>query len=107
MIGVLVVIAIVLLFVLRGRHKRVAARTDGLLISREDRTASFARGPRRLRQRGHLALPIVPYVLAPGPMHASASDPLNSRQAHIVLVLFLVWLVGSVAAYWLAWRRDK
>lgn len=54
MIAVLVLVAIVVLLWLRGRVKRRGARSDGMMISREDRTASFARGPRRGRQRGLL-----------------------------------------------------
>lgn len=49
-----VLAGLVVLLLLRGRHKRTAAQNDALIVSREDRTALNARGPRRLRQRGLL-----------------------------------------------------
>ncbi|HVX68354.1 MAG TPA: hypothetical protein VHA79_01530 [Mycobacteriales bacterium] len=55
MIAPILAVAVVMtLLSLRARRKRRLARTDALLVSREDRTASFARGPRRFRQKGLL-----------------------------------------------------
>jgi len=104
---VLVLAGIVGLFVMRGRHKRQTAKTDGLLISREDRTASFARGPRRFRQRGTLALPIVPYVMAPGPFRETAGDPLSRPAGHLVLLVIGGYLVVGLVVIAIRSRQDR
>lgn len=54
MIVLIGLVVVVVVFALRARRKRMTQRTDLLLVSREDRTASFARGPRRFRQKGLL-----------------------------------------------------
>ena len=54
MIALGVVAGLVLLMVVRSRHKRVSSRQDMTLAFREDRTAHFARRPRRFGQRGML-----------------------------------------------------
>lgn len=54
MIGLGVLLVIVLLLVLRRRLRRRASVTDGLLVSRDDRTAFSARRPGRARQRSLL-----------------------------------------------------
>lgn len=54
MIVALVVAVVVFLLVLRSRMKGKAETAKDLLVSREDRTANFARRPGRLRQKGWL-----------------------------------------------------
>ena len=53
MTAAVVLVALVVVLALR-RRRRVAKHADALIVSREDRTASFVRRPGRLKQRGLL-----------------------------------------------------
>jgi hypothetical protein len=53
-IALLVIPVALVLIVVFGRRRSTSQQADALLVSREDRTASFARSPGRLRSRGGL-----------------------------------------------------
>jgi hypothetical protein len=92
MMGVLAVVVGVLVvrFVLR-RRRRMVARADSVMVSREDRSVSFARYPGRLRGGG-LAL-----ILAPGTPAVDMSVP-------PVVGYGLVAVSVGCLSFWVAYR---